>query len=65
MHLLVRRKEELGIKHVTKVTVVSTDNPKKKRPELRKTDLHLFFHIADYEGDEVGEEGGREGEVEE
>ncbi|KAF2131792.1 hypothetical protein P153DRAFT_285911 [Dothidotthia symphoricarpi CBS 119687] len=52
VNLLVRRKAELGIKYITKVTIVSTDNPKKKGPGSLKDVLHVIFHIEDYQEEE-------------
>lgn len=42
-HMLLSHKAELGIKHITKVTICTGDNPFKE--------MHIFFTIADVKDD--------------
>ncbi|KAL6708410.1 hypothetical protein ACN47E_002673 [Coniothyrium glycines] len=52
-HMLVAHKAELGIKHITKITIV-TDTPKKARfGEKWIADMHIFFEIADMPADRI------------
>jgi hypothetical protein len=52
--LLAQHKAELGVKHITKVTIVTNDALAKPRfGEQPKNDLHIFFHIADVPADQI------------
>lgn len=52
--LLAQHKAELGIKHITKVTIVTNDALAKPRfGERPKNDLNIFFHIADVPADQI------------
>lgn len=56
-HMLIRHKAELGIKHITKVTVVMRDYPKGGFGSKYKPDVHLFFHIEDVPNDQIPQDG--------
>ncbi|KAH7080614.1 hypothetical protein BKA63DRAFT_563290 [Paraphoma chrysanthemicola] len=55
VHMLVGHKAELGIKHITKVTVVTQD-PLPSRIEPKFKEMHLFFHIEDVPADKIPED---------
>jgi len=52
--MITRHKAELGIKHISRVIVVTNDAPRKpKFGERPKNDLNIFFQIEDVPADEV------------
>jgi cold shock CspA family protein len=53
--MLVGHKAELGIKHITKVTIVTQD-PLPSRIEPKFKEMDVFFHIEDVPPDEVEDE---------
>jgi hypothetical protein len=58
-HLLKGHKAELGIKHITKVTICTGD-ARPGFPPPKHTDLHVFFHIEDVPPDKgTGHKGGK------
>ncbi|KAH7388645.1 hypothetical protein BKA66DRAFT_511037 [Pyrenochaeta sp. MPI-SDFR-AT-0127] len=53
-HMLIQHKAELGIKHITKVTVITNDVPPETRFKVTpRPYLHIFFHIEDVPADKV------------
>jgi hypothetical protein len=53
-HLLIGHKAELGIKHISRVVVVTNEVPKKpKFGERPRNDLHMFFEIVDVPADKI------------
>jgi hypothetical protein len=51
--VLVGHKAELGIKHVTKVTIVTNEPVRSRFGERPQTDMHIFFTIEDVPADKV------------
>lgn len=50
--MLAGHKAELGIKHITKVTVITND-ARPGFPEPKHKELHIFFHIEDVTADQI------------
>lgn len=54
-NLLSRHKDQLGIKYVSKVRIVTRDPPKHGFGSKHKHEFHVIFHIEDVPADQVPE----------